>query len=256
MHILLCNDDGLRAEGLQTLRHELITTRPEYRITTVAPSREQSAASHALTLTDPLRIEEHEEDQFAVTGTPTDCVLIALHGLLKDNRPDVVISGINHGPNMGEDVHYSGTVAGAFEGRVLGLPGIAISLASRKSPLDFTGAAHFVRTVLPRWLDAGFDPGTLLNVNIPSLPPDRILGIRLCPLGSREYHDVVIRKEDPRGRAYYWIGGGDSFTYSRDGSTDFVLSDQGYVTVTPLHVDITDYKRLVELEDMERSWPR
>jgi 5'-nucleotidase len=256
MHILLCNDDGLQADGLQLLRSELRKACPDFRITTVAPDREQSAASHALTLTDPLRVEEHGEDQFAVSGTPTDCVLIALHGLLRECRPDVVISGINHGPNMGEDVHYSGTVAGAFEGRVLGLPGIAISLASRQRPFDFSGARQFVAEVLPSWLNEGFDRGTLLNVNIPSLPTEEIAGIRFCPLGSREYHDVVVRKEDPRGRAYYWIGGGDSLTISRDENTDFVLSAQGFVTVTPLHVDITDYKRLVELKGLQRSWPR
>jgi 5'-nucleotidase len=255
MHILLCNDDGLGAEGLQILRHELREAGPDFRITTVAPNREQSAASHALTLTEPLRVDEHEDDQFAVSGTPTDCVLIALHGLLRESRPDFVISGINHGPNMGEDVHYSGTVAGAFEGRVLGLPGIALSLASRRRPLEFAGARHFVRHVLPRWLEIDFGERTLLNVNIPALPPEEILGIRLCQLGSREYHDVIIRKEDPRGKAYYWIGGGDAFTYAEDDNTDFVLSAQGYITVTPLDVDITDYKRLVELEGMERSWP-
>lgn len=252
MHVLLCNDDGLKAEGLQLLRRTLVAARPDWRITTVAPDREQSASSHSLTLNDPLRVEEFGEEQYSVSGTPTDCVLVALHGLLRDDRPDVVVSGINHGPNMGEDVHYSGTVAGAFEGMVLGVPGLAVSLASRERPFEFSAAEEFVSRVLPDWLEGGLTPQTLLNVNIPSLPPQDVKGVRLCRLGSREYHDVIVRSEDPRGRAYYWIGG-NSVTYSDSDDTDFVLSAAGYVTVTPLTVDLTDYKALVQWKGLERN---
>ncbi|MEJ2090053.1 MAG: 5'/3'-nucleotidase SurE, partial [Gammaproteobacteria bacterium] len=192
-----------------------------------------------------------EDDQFAVSGTPTDCVLIAVHGLL-EQRPDVVLSGINHGPTMGEDVHYSGTVAAAFEGMVLGIPGIALSLADKESR-DFSGARHFVREVLPAWLRRGLHGRVLLNVNIPARNPADIAGIRVCKLGSREYRNVVVRKEDPRGHEYFWIGG--SVRHSPLENTDFVLSEQGFITVTPLHVDLTDYKQMVELESLEADWP-
>jgi 5'-nucleotidase len=252
MRLLLCNDDGLHAEGLQILRHELAIALPDATLVTVAPDREQSAASHALTLSDPLRIERFDDEQYAVSGTPTDCVLIAVHGLL-GRRPDLVLSGINHGPNMGEDVHYSGTVAAAFEGMVLGIPSIALSLASKDVPRDFSGARHFVREVLPAWLRHGLRGRMLLNVNIPAAAPGDIAGIRLCKLGSREYRDVVVRKEDPRGKEYYWIGG--SVRHAPLENTDFVLNEQGYVTVTPLHVDVTDYDRMGELRPLEADWP-
>lgn len=252
MRLLLSNDDGLQAEGLQTLRHELASAMPDASVVTVAPNREQSASSHALTLSDPLRIERFEGEQFAVSGTPTDCVLIAVHGLF-DQRPDVVLSGINHGPNMGEDVHYSGTVAAAFEGMVLGIPGIALSLTTKDPPRDFSGARHFVREILPAWLRKGLSGRVLLNVNIPARAPEDIAGIRLCKLGSREYRNVVVRKEDPRGKEYFWIGG--SVRHAPLENTDFVLSEEGYITVTPLHVDLTDYKQMVDLESLEADWP-
>ena len=252
MHILLSNDDGLFAEGLQLLRRELMRVEG-LRVTTVAPDREQSAQSHALTLSNPLRMEELEGAQYSVSGTPTDCVLLALQALLQDDRPDVVISGINHGPNMGEDVHYSGTVAAAFEGMLLGLPAIAISLASKKLPLNFDGAVHFLHEVLVPWLLAGAADGALLNVNIPALPAARLKGVRFCRLGSRKYADVIIRKEDPRGRAYYWIGG-DSTQHAELPDSDFVWNAKGWVTVTPLHADLTDDAALRELSRWGQTW--
>jgi 5'-nucleotidase len=252
VHILLSNDDGLFAEGLQLLRRELMGVRG-LRITTVAPDREQSAQSHALTLSNPLRVQEHGEAQYSVSGTPTDCVLIALRGLLEDDRPDVVISGINHGPNMGEDVHYSGTVAAAFEGMLLGLPAIAISLASKATPRNFGGAIRFLHEVLVPWLAAGAADGALLNVNIPALGADELRGVRFCPLGSRKYDDVITRKEDPRGRAYYWIGGDTTRTADLPDS-DFAWSDRGWVTVTPLQADLTDETALRTLARWGQTW--
>lgn len=248
MHILLSNDDGVDAEGLKRLHAALREARPDWRVTVVAPDKERSAASHALTLTRPLRIEERGESIYAVTGTPTDSVLVAMNVILADDRPDVVVSGINHGPNMGEDVHYSGTVAAAFEGHILGLPAVALSLASRDIPLRFTAAAAFVRETLTTWIEDGLDPGLLLNVNIPAHTPK---GIRTCRLGSRTYTDVVVRKEDPRGRAYYWIAGHQQAAADMP-DTDLVLSADGWTTVTPLLVDITDTRRLAELKGLDR----
>ena len=253
MHVLISNDDGVDAEGLKRLYEALREARPDWRVTVVAPDSERSAASHALTLTQPLRIMERGDDIYAVTGTPTDSVLVALNVILAEDKPDVVLSGINHGPNMGEDVHYSGTVAAAFEGQILGLPAVALSLASREIPLRFAAAAHFVGQVLPEWLEKGLDPGLLLNVNIPAGDPEDVKGIRTCRLGSRTYTDVVIRKEDPRGRAYYWIAGHQQSATDIPG-TDLVLSAEGWTTVTPLLVDITDTRRLPELKDLERTW--
>ena len=253
MHLLLSNDDGVEAEGLRRLRGALKESRPDWRVTVVAPVDERSAASHALTLTHPLRIVERGDDVYAVSGTPTDSVLVAMNVLLADDPPDVVLSGINHGPNMGEDVHYSGTVAAAFEGHILGVPAIALSLASRELPLRFDAAEHFTREILPEWIEDGLDPGMLLNVNIPGADPGELKGIRTCRLGSRKYTDVVVRKEDPRGRAYYWIAGHQQDVTDIP-DTDLVLSREGWITVTPLLVDITDHERLTTMRQMERTW--
>ena len=254
MHILLSNDDGIHAAGLAHLREGLAEAVDGAHITVCAPDREQSASSHALTLTAPLRINDHGDGQYAVTGTPTDCVLIAVRALIQDDPPDVVISGVNHGPNMGEDIHYSGTVAAAMEGTILGLPSMALSLGNRgKEPGDFGAVDHFVAEILPNWLERGWPSDTMLNVNIPAGPIDRVRGVRICKLGSRMYQDVITRKVDPRGNDYYWIGG-DFVVEPGEDNTDFALHRQDFITVTPLHLDLTDYKRMVELESLEASW--
>jgi 5'-nucleotidase len=245
MHLLLSNDDGIDAAGLHALRRALASARPDWRLSVIAPDREQSATSHSLTLTQPLRVEERGERAWAVTGTPTDCVLVGRETVLADDPPDAVLSGINHGPNLGEDVHYSGTVAAAFEGRILGLPAVALSLGSRE--LRFEAAEHFVRDHLVRWLEDGLPEGTLLNVNIPSGGADEVKGIRPCRLGSRRYTDVVVRKEDPRGREYFWIAG-DHKTVSGEPDTDLGLVAEGYISVTPLLVDLTDHAGLDQLD--------
>ncbi len=241
MHVLLSNDDGYHAEGLQCLVRTLERARPSWRLSVAAPATEQSASSHSLTLTEPLRVVQHGEGRYSITGTPTDCVLLALNTLFAENPPDAVVSGINHGPNVGEDVHYSGTVAAAFEGRILGRPAIALSLADRS--LDFRAAEVFVAQTLPRWLEEGRADGGLLNVNIPSGDPAAVRGIRPCRLGSRLYTDVVVRKEDPHGRPYYWIAGTPQSVDGAD-DTDLVLSRQGWITVTPLQVDVTHHEEL------------
>lgn len=252
MHVLLSNDDGVDAEGLRHLRECIMEARPEWRVTVVAPDREQSASSHALTLTQPLRVIERGDEIYAVTGTPTDCILVAMNAIVADDLPDVVISGINHGPNMGEDVHYSGTVAAAFEGRILGVPAVALSLASRHVPMDFSHARSFIKETLPTWLENGVADGKLLNVNIPGGEREAVEGVRVCRLGSRKYENAIVPKEDPRGRVYYWVAG-HAHTIADQVDTDLVLSRDGWITVTPLRVDLTAERDLAELTGLDQA---
>ncbi len=234
MIILVTNDDGIFAPALRRLRDEL---RPLGRVVIVAPDRDQSATSHSLTLHRPFRIHHHEPDVYSVDGTPTDCVVAACHGLL-DDRPGLVVSGINHGPNMGEDVFYSGTVAAAIEGTLQGAPAIAVSLVTREAA-DFVDPARFVARLARAVLERGVGERRLLNVNVPHRPWDQVRGVRVTRLGSRVYQDTLVHKVDPRGRDYYWIGGEDAIWQAREGS-DFSAVDAGYVSVTPLRLDLTD----------------
>ncbi len=237
-YILLTNDDGVRAEGLKRLRRAMA---PLGRVVVVAPESQQSGASHALTLSDPLRSNRVEKDVFAVDGTPTDCVLLAMRGLLEE-RPGLLVAGMNHGPNLGDDVTYSGTVAAAFEGTLLGLPSIAISVCSWED-CRFEAAERFAAIIARNVLDRGLPEGTLLNVNVPSIPPEEIKGVKVTKLGKRVYRDVVVKKTDPRGRAYYWIGGQPPIWCEGEG-TDFEAVEAAMVSVTPLQLDLTDYKSL------------
>jgi 5'-nucleotidase len=244
VYILVTNDDGVRAEGLQRLRRALA---PLGKVIVVAPERQQSGASHALTLSDPLRCNPIEDGVIAVNGTPTDCVLLAMRGLL-ERRPDLLVSGMNHGPNLGDDVTYSGTVAAAFEGTLLGLPSIAISVSSWEECL-FDSAERFATVIAREVLQRGLPDGTLLNVNVPSRAPEEIRGVKVTKLGKRVYRDAVVRKTDPRGRAYYWIGGQPPIWCSGE-ETDFEAVEQGIISVTPLQLDLTDYKSM----HMVRTW--
>ena len=245
MNILLTNDDGIQAPALRVLGGELSALG---RVTIVAPDRDQSATSHSLTLQRPLRIHEHGDDTFSIDGTPTDCVLIAFHGLL-DTRPDLVISGINHGPNMGEDVFYSGTVAAAIEGSMQGVPAIAASLVTRERA-DFIEPARFIRRLVEALAGRGLAGHPVLNVNLPHRPWSEVQGVRLTRLGTRVYSDTLIEKVDPRGRAYYWIGGQDPVWESHEG-TDFHAVEHGHISVTPLSLDLTDYRAMVDMEQWE-----
>lgn len=241
MTFLLTNDDGIFAPALRRLREALAPLGP---VVIVAPDRDQSATSHSLTLHRPFRIHRHEPDVYSVDGTPTDCVVTAFHGLL-ETPPDMVISGINHGPNMGEDVFYSGTVAAAIEGTLQGRPSIAVSLVTREQadfvePASFT--ARLVRTVMERGLAAR----QLLNVNLPHRAWKNVRGVQITRLGSRVYRDTLVRKVDPRGRDYYWIGGEDPVWEPGDGS-DFHAVENGYISVTPLRLDLTDDPALGEM---------
>jgi 5'-nucleotidase len=244
MRILITNDDGIHAPALEALAREFAEMGE---VSVVVPDRDQSATSHSLTLHRPLRIRSVKPGWFSVDGTPTDSVLVAYHGLL-DQPPELVISGINHGPNMGEDVFYSGTVAAAIEGAMQGSPAIAASLASR-APSDFVEAARFVRALAEESVRRGFGDKRVLNVNVPHRPWREVRGIQLTRLGTRQYADTLIRKEDPRGRPYYWIGGQDARWEDHEG-TDFWAVHAGFVSITPLALDLTDHRTR---EDMG-SW--
>ena len=248
MKILVSNDDGILAQGLGVLAN---ACRQVAEVTVVAPDREQSGASHSLTLHRPIRAERTHDGAFQVDGTPTDCVLLALGALLSE-KPDFVVSGINHGPNMGEDVLYSGTVAAAMEGLSLGIPGIAISFAGARAEREAHLESH--RSWLERLL-AGivavkdFPRETLLNVNLPPIPGEMIKGIRDTTLGKRVFSESITETKDPWGRMMYWIGGGH-VTWSGGDDSDFKAVADGFISVTPLHVDLTNYKLLEKV----RSW--
>ncbi|MCB9462795.1 MAG: 5'/3'-nucleotidase SurE [Candidatus Eisenbacteria bacterium] len=233
MRILLSNDDGINAKGIWAL-HDALADHAE--ILVVAPEREQSASSHALTMHHPLRLRQLDERVFAVDGTPSDCVLMAVRGLggKIDFVPDFVLSGINHGANLGDDVTYSGTVAAAFEGHLLGFPSVAFSLASGTG--DFGLAAAAARELVLQLAARERVPTLLLNVNFPDSPEYR--GLRVTSLGHRRYEDVIDERTDPRGKTYYWIGGSPS--WDDDPRSDMAALKDGFVSMTPLHLALTD----------------
>ncbi len=233
MRILLSNDDGVHAAGLRALAAAFSGDE----VWVVAPDREQSASSHAISLHRPLRVHELQARWWSVDGTPTDAVYVGLHHVLKGQRVDLVVSGINHGPNLANDVHYSGTVAAAMEGALLGVTSLAISLAA-PPPHDFTEAARFAAALARRIAAAPPTPGTLLlNVNVPAGP---LRGFRVAPLGKRTYGNAVIEKTDPRGRRYYWIGGeGGAQNEDIPGSDCNTVLVDGLASITPLRLDST-----------------
>ena len=240
MRVLLSNDDGVHSAGLQALADALSDVAEVF---VVAPDREQSAASHAISLHRPLRIVELGPRRWSVDGTPTDCVYVALHHLLKANRPDVCISGINYGPNLGDDVTYSGTVAAAMEATLLGIPSIAVSLVGRER-FDFGPAAAFARGLALEVASRGLPKGTLLNVNVPPGTPG---GFAVTRLGKRNYGSSVIENVDPRGRRYYWIGGAETKHEVISGSDCCAVFDANLVSITPLQMDMTEYGMLEPL---------
>jgi 5'-nucleotidase len=240
--VLLTNDDGVTAEGLQVLRKELSKA---FQVWVVAPDREQSATSHSLTLQHPLRINRIADRFYSVDGTPTDAVMLGVHAILK-RKPDILISGINHGPNMGDDVSYSGTVAAAMEGTILNIPSIAVSNVNW-SARHFEPGARFVRKLVKFLLKNGLPEYTFLNVNVPD-KKQAIKRFKITRLGKRMYSDVVIEKIDPRGRNYYWIGEQSLIWERKEEDTDFAAIKKGYVSITPLHLDMTDYKALEQIK--------
>lgn len=244
MEILVTNDDGVQAAGLAALRRAL---EPLGTVWVVAPEREQSGASHALTLHRPLRARSIEERVFAVDGTPTDCVLLACKGMpeLPNGKLGLVVSGINHGPNLSEDVTYSGTVAAAIEGLMLGIASMAVSV-DPSHPAAFETAATVARFLAEQIIARGMPEGALLNVNVPGRPASEIRGYRITRLGKRAYSGSVFRKTDPRGRPYYWIGGEVASVEEQDG-TDFSAVRDGFVSITPIHLDLTSHGSIERL---------
>lgn len=242
MKILLSNDDGYFALGLGMLREAL---QGVAEVVTVAPSRDYSGASNSLTLTAPLRISERGDQLYSVEGTPTDCVHLALTGLL-DTAPDVVIAGINAGSNLGDDVIYSGTVAAATEGRNLGLPALAVSCCS-SDPQHYASAVTAVLRLLPKLDTLKIGTDTILNINVPDLPWASIKGFQVTRLGKRHHAEPVIKQKDPRGRDIYWVGPvGD--TLDAGPGTDFYAIEAGYISITPLHIDLTQYQAMKSTE--------
>ena len=244
MHILLSNDDGYLAEGLIALANAL---RDHAEISVVAPDRNRSAASNSLTLEMPLRVNIADNGFIKVDGTPTDCVHLAITGLL-EHEPDMVFAGINHGANLGDDVLYSGTVAAATEGRFLGLPAIAISLAGN-NPHYFETAARVAVTLLNQLIKKPLPKDTILNVNVPDVAIKDLKGYQATRLGQRHKSEPVIKSNDPRGRIIYWVGppGGEQ---DAGPGTDFYAISEGYVSVTPLQIDLTRYESI----DALASW--
>jgi 5'-nucleotidase len=244
MHILLSNDDGYLSEGLNALADAL---KGHAEISVVAPDRNRSAASNSLTLEMPLRASRTDNGFIKVDGTPTDCVHLAITGLL-EHEPDMVFAGINHGSNLGDDVLYSGTVAAATEGRFLGLPAIAISLVG-SNPIHFKTAAEVAVTLLKQLIKKPLPKDTILNVNVPDVALKDIKGFKATRLGQRHKSEPVIKSNDPRGRIIYWVGPPGAEQDAGPG-TDFYAINEGYVSVTPLQIDLTRYESI----DALASW--
>lgn len=242
MLILLSNDDGYQADGIKALAREL---KKLGRVVIVAPLWEQSGTSHSLTIYRPLRTKKISNDVYGVSGTPTDAVMIAVYCVL-NKLPDILVSGINHGPNMGDDVTYSGTVAAAMEGTILGIPSIAISQvvsndAGIAGSRQFGKAARFAARLVKSVKKKGIPKGTLLNVNVPGYKKADSRRYRITRLGERVYHDVITEKIDPRGEPYFWIGGHYTVT-DKGPDTDYGAIQKGYISVTPLDIDLTAQK--------------
>jgi 5'-nucleotidase len=254
MRILLTNDDGVNATGLKVLEKIARTISDDIWI--VAPAEEQSGAGHSLTLTTPVRLRELGERRFCVTGTPTDAVMMAIAYVMKDHRPDLILSGVNRGANLGEDVTYSGTVSAAMEGALAGIPSIALSQCYARQGMGdsvpFAAAEAWAAKALRPLLDTPMEPRTLVNINFPALAPDRIQGIRVTQQGLRDYGRLrIVERTDPRGYQYFWFGLGPMIE-TPSHSTDLEAIADGYVAVTPLHLDLTHGPSLARMGGLYR----
>jgi len=242
--ILVSNDDGVHAEGIRVLAKHLKVLG---RVVMVAPDQERSAASHSVTLHRPLRIRAISRDVYGVDGTPTDCINLGINEILRE-RPDLIVSGINKGPNLGDDVHYSGTVSAAVEGGILGINAIAVSVVGT-GRVHFKPAAEFTVKLAARVLKRGLPDGIILNVNVPNVAAPKVNGYAFTKQGKRNYGDIIVEKIDPRGRKYYWIGGDEAGFVDIPGSDCNVVSE-GKISITPLRVNLTDRTALKQLS----SW--
>ncbi|MEJ2182325.1 MAG: 5'/3'-nucleotidase SurE [Nitrospirota bacterium] len=245
--ILITNDDGIAAEGLKALFRELS---PMAEVYIVAPDRERSASGRSLTLHKPLRVQKTGERSFSVSGTPTDCVAVGVEKILPA-RPDVVVSGINNGPNLGDDITYSGTVSAAMEATVMNIPSLAVSLnVGNGEKAHFATAARVAASLIHHVLEHALPFDTLLNVNVPNIPLEEVAGFRLTRHGKRIYEGAIHETVSPWGEVYYWIGGGVPY-WEHGEDTDIQAVLGGYVSVTPLHLDLTNYKAM---DFLRRSW--
>jgi 5'-nucleotidase len=252
-HILITNDDGIDADALAPLAEALAKLGD---VDIIVPERNWSGASHSITLFRPLRVRPTKlrsgHPAFMTDGSPTDCVRLAVLGFLK-HRPDIVVSGINRGANMGDDITYSGTVAAAMEGILSNVPSIAISIGAFGGDIDYGPAASFAALLTRNILDRGFAPDTLLNVNVPPLPRDQIAGVEVTRLGKRTYRDQLVERLDPYGNPYYWVGGPAVSGEAEDG-TDVAAMGAGKISVTPIALDLTNHALLEELARWDWGW--
>jgi len=250
MKILLTNDDGVNAEGINILYKEL---GKHHDVLVFAPDREQSATSHSLTLSRPLRIQRYSPNFYSCDGTPTDSVLLAVLKIMHQERPDMVVSGINHGANMGEDIMYSGTVAAAVEGAQLEIPSVAVSMVDAKDA-NFKGAAQFMRRFITLYPTLGISPATIMNINLPGKVKTGFKRFQFTFLGSRKYDDVILERTDPRGGDYYWIAGRPIWEDLPGSDINAIKS--GAVSISPVHMHFTDSEVLASLKSAKIRLPR
>jgi len=252
-HILITNDDGIDSDALPPLSKALSTLGD---VDVVVPERNWSGASHSITLFRPLRVRatklRNGHAAFMTDGSPTDCVRLAVLGFLR-HRPDLVVSGINRGANMGDDITYSGTVAAAMEGLLSNIPSIAISIGAFGADIDFEPAASFAALLARNILDRGLAPDTLLNVNVPPLPRAQIAGVEVTRLGKRTYRDQLVERLDPYGNPYYWVGG-PAVSEEAEAGTDVAALRAGKISVTPIALDLTNHALLEELARWDWGW--
>lgn len=253
-HILITNDDGINAEGIQTLSQVITEDHPDIRLSIIAPDRERSAIGHAITMHKPLRVEEinlainNELKGYSVNGTPSDCVKLAVEAIL-DTKPDLVISGINRGSNLGTDVLYSGTVSAAVEGLILGIPSVAVSLTGKGDSGAFRYAGQLISKMVPRLLAGSIEASTLVNVNVP-VKINQIKGIKVTCLGTRRYQNAFEKRTDPRGMHYYWMAG-DLVDDDQEGENcDTRAVREGYISVTPVHFQLTNTTAIPVLDNI------
>lgn len=253
MRILLTNDDGINAKGIHALINELNTIAEIY---VAAPDSERSGTGHSITVFDPIKVVETKipgiKQGWLVGGTPVDCVKLAISRLINE-KIDLVVSGVNHGSNLGSDVLYSGTVSAAAEGVIMGCPAISVSLNSFRDDVDFDFSAQFTRRVITAVMPEGIEKTTLLNINIPLLGPEEVKGVRITKLGLRNYDNLFEERLDPRGNKYYWLGGGVLKEEQHEDS-DVYAVDNGYISITPIHLDLTDYKLMARYRRISNNY--
>ena len=247
MRILIANDDSINAPGIEVLERIAQTFTDD--VWVVAPEIEHSGAGHSLTLGRPLHIRHVSGQRYAVDGTPTDCMQLALKRLLKNKKPDLMLSGVNYGGNLGEDVTYSGTIAAAMEATLLGVPSIALSqMVKSNQPVKWETAEQWAPGIIKKLLDIGWEKKVLMNLNFPNVMPDSVQGIAVVPQGIRHDNGEITKWVDPRGEEFYWIASGTRGEQTDIEGTDLVKITEDFITLTPLHIDFTHYKTLDSLQ--------